>query len=183
VRIDRFAVPAEDDGAFLAEWDAVATGGPRMLLRAVRADAPVRFVELAASGAGEPYELVREAGDPDGEGGVVLLARYRPNPSTTKTSDVFVVAGTEPSDESDRVATKTSDAFVAAWDGLRAVLAGRRGHIGARLYRGAEDLVEVAHWSSPLMLQRAAQDPAVQAAGAAVLPALLDSAVYQVVRR
>jgi hypothetical protein len=156
VRIDRFAVPPEDDGAFLADWDAVAAGGPRVLLRAVRPDAAVRFVELAPSGAGEPFELVREAGDPDGEGGVVLVARY---------------------------ATKTSDAFVAAWDGLRAVLAGRRGHIGARLYRGAEDLVEVAHWSSPLMMQRAAQDPAVQAAGAAVLPALLDAAVYQVVRR
>jgi len=158
VRIDRFAVPPEDDGAFLAEWDAVAAGGSRVLLRAVRPGAPVRFVELAPSGAGEPYELVREAGDPDGEGGVVLVARYR-------------------------AATETSDVLVAAWDGLRAVLAARRGHIGARLYRGAEDLVEVAHWSSPLMLQRAAQDPAVQAAGAAVLPALLDAAVYQVVRR
>jgi len=156
VRIDRFAVPPEDDDAFLAEWDALAAGGPRVLLRAVRPDAPVRFVELAASGAGERYELVREAGDPDGEGGVVLVARY---------------------------ATKRFERFVAAWDGLRAVLAGRRGHIGARLYRGAEDLVELAHWSSPLMVQRAAQDPAVQAAGAAVVSALLDAAVYQVVRR
>jgi hypothetical protein len=151
VRIDRFAVPPEDDGAFLAEWDAVAAGGARVLLRAVRPDAPVRFVELAPSGAGEPYELVREAGDPDGEGGVVLVARY---------------------------ATRGSDPFVAAWDGLRAVLAARRGHIGARLYRGAEDFVEVSHWSSPLMLQRAELDPEVGA-----LPGLIDAAVYQVVRR
>jgi hypothetical protein len=158
VRIDRFAVPPEDDAAFLADWDAVAAGG--ILLRAVRRDAPVRVVSLAASRAGEPYELVREAGDPDLEGGVIFLARYRPEPGTNY-----------------------SEEFVPAWDALRAVLAGRRGHIGARLYRGADDLVEVAHWSSPLMLQRAAQDPAVQAAGAAVLPALLDAAVYQVVRR
>jgi hypothetical protein len=166
VRIDRFAVPPADDGAFLAQWDAVAAGGPRLLLRAVRPDAPVRFVELAAAGVGEPYELVREAGDPDGEGGVVLVARYRPEPS-----------------DASGAGTNSSEEFVRAWDGLRTVLAGRRGHIGARLYRGAEDLVEVAHWSSPLMLQRAAQDPAVQAAGTAVLPALLDAAVYQVVRR
>jgi hypothetical protein len=160
VRIDRFAVPPEDDGPFLADWDAVAAGG--ILLRAVRPDAPVRFVSLTASGAGEPYELVREAGDPDGEGGVVLVARYQPKPS----------------DDSGRAATKCSEHFVVAWDRLRDVLAARRGHIGARLYRGAEDFVEVAHWSSPLMLQRAERDPEVGA-----LPGLIDAAVYQVVRR
>ncbi len=32
---------------------------------------------------------------------------------------------------------------------------GRRGYIGSRLYRGAERYVEIAWWSSPLMVFRA----------------------------
>jgi hypothetical protein len=32
---------------------------------------------------------------------------------------------------------------------------GRRGYIGSRLYRGAEGYVEIAWWSSPLMVFRA----------------------------
>jgi hypothetical protein len=32
---------------------------------------------------------------------------------------------------------------------------GRRGYIGSRLYRGAEGYVEIARWSSPLMVFRA----------------------------
>ena len=147
-RIDRFSVPPAEDEAFLAEWDAA--GAPGVLHRAIRPDAPVRYVAVAASGAGEPYELLREVGEPDGSGGVVLIARW----------------------------TRTSDVLVRAWEALRVVLAARRGHIGARLYRGAEDYVEVAHWSSPLMLQRAEQDPEVTG-----LPGLLDAAIYQVVRR
>ena len=103
-------------------------------------------------------------GEPDGPGGVIRIARY-----ATKPSDGFVGA---------QGPTKSSEHFVVAWDALRVVLAARRGHIGARLYRGAEDYVEVAHWSSPLMLQRAEQDPEVIA-----LPGLLDAAIYQVVRR
>ena len=162
-RIDRFAVPPADDEAFLADWDAAAA--PGVLHRAIRPDAPVRYVAIAgAAGAGEPYELLREAGDPDGIGGVVLIARW--TRAATDSSVPFVAA------------TDSSVRFVAAWDALRAVLAARRGHLGARLYGGAEDFVEVAHWSSPLMLQRAEQDPEV-----VVLPGLLDAAIYQVVRR
>ena len=148
-RIDRFAVPPAEDEAFLAEWDAA--GVPGVLHRAIRPDAPVRYVAVAPSGAGEAYELLREVGEPDGSGGVILIAFNT---------------------------TKRSEHFVAAWEAQRVVLAARRGHIGARLYRGAEDYVEVAHWSSPLMLQRAEQDPEV-----VVLPGLLDAAIYQVVRR
>ena len=158
-RIDRFAVPPAEDEAFLAEWDAA--GAPGVLHRAIRPDAPVRYVAVAPSGAGEPYELLREVGEPDGSGGVMLIARW------TKTSNAPVQARTEALDD-----------LVRAWDAQRVALAARRGHIGARLYRGAEDYVEVAHWSSPLMLQRAEQDPEVVA-----LPGLLDAAIYQVVRR
>lgn len=148
VRIDRFAVPPAEDDAFLAEWDAA--GGPGVLHRAIRHDAPVRYIALAASGGGEPYELLREVGEPDVAGGVILIARW-PEPSVD---------------------------FVAAWDAQRVVLGARRGHIGARLYRGDGDYVEFAQWSSPLMLQRAEQDP--EAVG---LPGLVDAAIYQVVRR
>ena len=158
-RIDRFAVPPAEDEAFLAEWDAA--GVPGVLHRAIRPDAPVRYVAVASSGAGEAYELLREVGEPDGSGGVILIARW------TKSFDVPGHARTE-----------TFDLLVRAWEARRVVLAARRGHIGARLYRGAEDYVEVAHWSSPLMLQRAEQDPEVVA-----LPGLLDAAIYQVVTR
>ncbi len=178
-RIDRFDVPPGEDEAFLAEWDGAAA--PGVLHRAIRPDAPVRYVAVAgAAGAGEPYELLRELGDPDGTGGVVLIARFatkRSEHSVAPTRPSAVSVATEASDAS-VPATKRSEHFVAAWDALRVVLAARRGHIGARLYRGAEDFVEVAHWSSPLMLQRAERDPAVRA-----LPGLLDAAIYQVVRR
>jgi hypothetical protein len=69
--INLFEVSPEDDDAFLAAWQSERVGGG-VLLRALRADADFRFVELAAvepgaaaAGAGL-YEVVHEDGAPDG---------------------------------------------------------------------------------------------------------------------
>jgi hypothetical protein len=95
--------------------------------RALRPGAGPRFVSV---GEGDGYELVREDGTPDVDGGVVLIDPFE------------VPAGEE-------------DAFLAGWDDARAELAGHRGYLGARLYRADVRFVEVARWSSPLMVQRA----------------------------
>ena len=42
-----------------------------------------------------------------------------------------------------------------AWDEVPELPTGNRGYIGSRLYRGAEGYVEIAWWSSPLMVFRA----------------------------
>jgi hypothetical protein len=95
--------------------------------RALRPGAGPRFVSI---GEGDGYEVVREHGTPDVAGGVVLIDRFE------------VPAGED-------------DAFLAGWDAGRADLAGQRGYLGARLYRADRRYVELARWSSPLMVQRA----------------------------
>jgi hypothetical protein len=45
--------------------------------------------------------------------------------------------------------------LVHRWDVAPDLPTGRRGYIGSRLYRGAEGYVEIARWSSPLMVFRA----------------------------
>jgi hypothetical protein len=45
--------------------------------------------------------------------------------------------------------------LVHEWAEPPEVPAGSRGYIGSRLYRGAEGYVEIARWSSPLMVFRA----------------------------
>ena len=101
------------------------------MYRALRDDAGYRFVAIAP---GDGYDVVHEDGDPDGAGGVVLVEPY----------DV------PPADD---------DRFLAAWREAHARLATHHGYLGTRLYRGEarEDLrwVEVARWSSPLMVARA----------------------------
>jgi len=103
-----------------------------VLYRALRPDVDFRFVSVAE---GDGYEVVREDRAPDVEGGVVLI-------------DPFEVPAGE------------DDAFLAGWDAARATLAGQRGYLGARLHRatGPADFrfIEVARWSSPLMVARAA---------------------------
>ena len=103
-----------------------------VLYRALRSDVVLRFVSV---GEGDGYEVVREHGAPDTPGGVVLI-------------DPFHVPAGE------------DDAFLAGWDDARAALAGRQGYLGARLYgaTGPADFrfVDLARWSSPLMVQRAA---------------------------
>jgi hypothetical protein len=117
-RITLFATEPEDDA-----------GG--VLYRALRPDVDFRFVSV---GEGDDYEVIREHGTPDSEGGVVLI-------------DPFEVPAGE------------DDAFLAGWDDARAILAERQGYLGARLYHatGSADFrfVDLARWSSPLMVQRA----------------------------
>ena len=95
--------------------------------RALRPGAGPRFVSV---GEDDGYELVREDGTPDVEGGVVLI-------------DLFEVPAGE------------DDAFLAGWAAAHADLAAQRGYLGARLYRADRRFVEVARGSSPLMVQRA----------------------------
>jgi heme oxygenase (mycobilin-producing) len=163
--INLFEVSPEDDDAFLAAWQSERVEGG-VLLRALRAEADFRFVELAAvepgaaaAGAGL-YEVVHEDGAPDGAEGVTLV-----NP--------FEV----PAGEDER--------FVAGWERARASLADQRGYLGTRLHRsaGAADFrfVNVARWSSPLMFARATQRPEFRAAGAE-LPYRAHPALYSVVR-
>ena len=103
-----------------------------VLYRALRADVDFRFVSVAE---GDGYEVVREDGAPDTPGGVVLI-------------DPFEVRAGE------------DDAFLAGWDAARAVLAEQQGYLGARLHRATGPaefrFVDLARWSSPLMVQRAA---------------------------
>jgi hypothetical protein len=101
------------------------------ILRALRDDVAARFVAIAP-GAG--YDVVVEDGDPDGAGGVVLVAPYD-------------------------VPEHDDEPFLAAWREAHAALAVHRGYLGARLYRAAAAAdprwVEIARWSSPLMVARA----------------------------
>jgi hypothetical protein len=110
--------------AFL-DTDAGAAG---VLYRALRPGSGFRFVSIAE---GDDYEVVREDGTPDVEGGVLLIDPFE-------------------------VATGEDEAFLAGWDDARGA---QQGYVGGRLYRatGSEAFryVEIARWSSPLMVQRA----------------------------
>jgi heme-degrading monooxygenase HmoA len=138
--LEFFDVPPDADDAFLADWRRERGAAGAQLYRAIRDDAPVRFVSVAPGGA---YELVHEDGDVDGPGGVILI-------------EPFAVA---PGDD---------QRFLADWQRRRALLAGQRGYLGSRLHhaRGHEEVpyVGIGRWSSPLMRHRALQRPDVQAA-------------------
>lgn len=168
--IDAFEVPPDADEEFVAEWerarDARRGYGASALHGALRQDVDFRFVDVAlvhSPGAGQEnlYEVVREHGTPDVEGGVVLIEPFE-------------------------VHDGQDERFLAGWDRARAVLARQRGHIGARLYRnigpGAFRFVESARWSSPLMYARALQRPDFREAAQA-MPFPSHPALYQVVRR
>ena len=110
------------------------------LLRALRPDAEHPYVLLGGDrrpGAlhAATYEIVREHGDPEAEAGVVLLDFYA-------------------------VPREADDEFVGAWEDDR--LTGR-GFLGTQLLRAttSTDLrfAELARWSSPLMIARAAGTP------------------------
>jgi hypothetical protein len=145
-----FAVAPEADGPFVAGWQRARDGQDATLLRALREDADFRFAELSPgelsdlSGA-DPrivahtgrYEAVHEDGDVDGAGGAILVNPFE-------------------------VAPEDDEAFLAAWRAARDALAGHRGYLGTRLHRGAGPAklrwVNVARWSSPLMLARALRE-------------------------
>jgi heme-degrading monooxygenase HmoA len=132
------------------------------LHRALRADVTLRFVTVArveSSAMGEEtvalsfpahpglYEVVREEGEPEGAGGVVLI-------DLTEVPD-------------------GDDArFLANWERVRELLAARQGCLGTRLHRslGPADFrfVTIVRWSSPLMYARTLQQPEIAEALAAV---------------
>jgi hypothetical protein len=132
------------------------------LHRALRADVTLRFVTVArveSSAMREDavappfpahpalYEVVREEGEPEGAGGVVLI-------------------------DLAEVATGEDARFQSAWEDMRELLAARQGCLGTRLHRslGPADFrfVTIIRWSSPLMYARALQQPEIAAALAAV---------------
>ncbi len=124
-------------------------GAAGVLYRALRPDVDFRFVSVAE---GDGYELAREHGAGRWDripGGVVLI-------------DPFAVPAGE------------DDAFLAGWDDARAAVAEQPGYLGARLYRatGPADFrfIDLARWSSPLMVQRA---------GAKGIPVPSRPALYQ----
>jgi heme-degrading monooxygenase HmoA len=145
--IKAFEVPGAADETFVASWEPRAGA---KLLRALRDDVDLRFVEIvhggvAPAGAGPfashpgRYEIAHEDGSPDGAGGVVLV-------------DFFEVPdGADPG-------------FLERWEPIRDVLAGQRGYLGTRLHRSIGParfrFVDVARWSSPLAFARALQQPA-----------------------
>jgi heme oxygenase (mycobilin-producing) len=175
--IEAFEVPPEADEPFLAGWERArdflaAEAGYRApaLHRALRADVDFRYVAVAQVDSAQawreavsdpafpgaampfrshasPYEVVREDGTPDVEGGVVLI-----NP--------FEV----PDGEDER--------FLAGWDRARESLTQQRGYLGTRLRRslGPAGLrfVNVARWSSPLMFARALERPEFRQAAQAI---------------
>jgi hypothetical protein len=132
------------------------------LHRALRPDVTLRFVTVArveSSAMGEEtvalsfpahpglYEVVREEGEPEGAGGVVLI-------------------------DLAEVATGEDARFQSVWDRVRELLAARQGCLGTRVHRslGAADFrfVTIVRWSSPLMYARTLQQPEIAAALAAV---------------
>lgn len=135
-RIAAFEVPPEGDEAFLAGC------GEAVVHRALRSDVRFRFVAVAAADDGV-YEVLREFGTPDVEGGTVSIELFE-----------------SPADADER--------FLAGWERLREALAPQRGYLGTRLYRSrapaAFRFVDVTRWSSPLMVARAQKLPDVQEA-------------------
>ena len=180
--INAYEVTPDDDDAFVAGWERVrdllaAKGGYQAtaLHRALRPDVDLRFVDVArvdspdtaSPGAELPYrahpgvyEVAREDGTPDIQGGVVLINPF------------------EVPDEDD-------ERFVAGWDRAREAMMRQQGYLGTRLHRsvGPADFrfVNVARWSSPLMFARALKRRDFQQA-AQSMPFASHPALYQIVR-
>jgi heme-degrading monooxygenase HmoA len=103
-----------------------------------RAIRPETPVRFVSVAAGDSHQLVHEDGDFDGPGVIEI---------TTSTA---------------------ADAeFLPAWERRHEIELGRRGYLGARLYRSVAPadmrFVAIARWSSPLMVFRTAQQPDFQA--------------------
>jgi len=114
---------------------------PGLVLRALRDDVPVPvwvFSAAAVAPESAAYELIAEDGDVDGAGGVRLVELF------------------------------ADTAELTAWAAVHALLGARQGYLGTRVYRGETDLVALLRWSSPLMYQRALQQPEIAAAVAAL---------------
>jgi heme-degrading monooxygenase HmoA len=151
--IGLFSVPTGEDDDFLVAWASDGAAGAT-LYRALRDDAEFRFAEIAEDGGF--YEVVRADGPADAEAGCVLINPFE-------------------------VPKRDDERFLALWEAARDALADARGYLGSRLHHApAADFrfVDVARWSSPLMLQRATQRPEFQAAAAAI-PYRSHPALYQ----
>lgn len=116
-----------------------------VLHRALRDDADFPFVVL---GAGDTYDVVRDEGDVDGDGGVLFINAF------------------EVPDDAD-------DAFVTTWEAVGPLLCKQHGFLGRRLHRAVEPgtrlrFVNIGRWSSPLMYARSAARPDIEAAVAAL---------------
>ena len=111
--------------------DALPDAAGAVVYRAVRSDAPFPYVCI---GPGDGYDVVHEDGTPDGSTGVVAI-------------ELFVVPAGQ------------DEGFLAAWAEERDDRTGRRGYLGSRLFRATAEaeyrFVELARWSSPLMIHRA----------------------------
>jgi heme-degrading monooxygenase HmoA len=132
--VELFEVGPGDDDAFLAAWDG--SGRRARLFRALREDVTPRFVAVGGAG-GDRYEVLHEAGDVEGSGGVVVIDLHQ-------------------------VAEADDEPFVAAWRSRQEAMAATQGHLGARLCRSVEAtefrFVALARWSSPLMVARARRE-------------------------
>ena len=76
--IELFEVPPDADEAFLADWRRERGDHGATLYRAIRPDAPVRFVSVAPGGS---HEVIHEDGDVDGEGGAIRIDVFDDEPS------------------------------------------------------------------------------------------------------
>ena len=119
----------------MIELFAVPPGEDAAFLAAWAAEAPPGATLHRALRADVPHRFASlEAGGPDAAGGVLLIVPLE-----------------VPEGEEQR--------FQAAWEEVRTVLSGRRGHLGAQLLRDRDErIVAVVHWSSPLMYARAVRE-------------------------
>jgi heme-degrading monooxygenase HmoA len=78
--------------------------------------------------------VIHEDGNPDGEGGAVLIEPFE-------------------------VAPAEDEEFIAWWNAAREAFAGAQGYLGSRLHRSLDRAdfryVSIVRWSSPLMFARA----------------------------
>jgi hypothetical protein len=132
----------------IALFDSEPAAWDGVLYRALRDDVRFRFAAVAGGG-----DAVRELGTPDVDGGVVLIEPFE-------------------------VPDGGDDAFLAAWERLRAARAEQRGYLGSRLHSEPR-FVDFTRWSSPLMYARALKLEAVQEAMAA-MPFASHPALYVV---
>jgi heme-degrading monooxygenase HmoA len=190
VLINAFEVSIEADERFIAEWErardfVAGRGGFRntTLHRSVREEAEFRFADVAqvespqawSEAVSDPafpgrempfrshpslYEVVHDEGTTDGSEGVVLINLFEVPPDA-------------------------DEPFVAGWHRAREFFARQQGYLGTRLHRSAGPadfrFVNIARWSSPLMLFRALRQPEF-AATAGGMPYASHPALYGVIR-
>jgi heme-degrading monooxygenase HmoA len=188
--INAFEVPPDADERFVAAWEGARDllesregFGRGALYRALRPDAPFRFVGLAlVDSAGASHSAISDPGLPGGT---------LPFPAHPALYDVLHEDGTPDGDEgvvlinAFEVGPDGDERFLTGWDRQREALAGRPGYLGTRLHRslGPADfrLVDVARWSSPLAFSKAVEHPGFQDAAAA-MPFASHPALYQAIR-